>query len=67
MNNEAIEKTKAFQELDVVTKIIYRKSAMMNEVKRELEVAKNIGIEAYNNAYNPRPYKLKVIKELLSI
>lgn len=63
--NQIIENTKAFKELDKVTQTIYRKKAMMDEVKRELQIAKEIGVEKYNDVYNPRPYKLKVIKELL--
>lgn len=63
--NQQIEQTKAFKELDKVTQTIYRKKAMMDEVKREFEIARCIGIENYNERYNPRPYKLKVIKELL--
>ena len=65
MTKQQIENTKAFKELDKVTQTIYRKKAIMDEVKRELQIAKEIGIEKYNDVYNPRPYKLKVIKELL--
>ncbi|CAM4175983.1 MULTISPECIES: hypothetical protein [Flavobacterium] len=67
MTNQIIENTKAFQELAPLTKAIYRQKTMMNRVKSELEIAREIGIEEYNNLYNPRPYTLKVITELLSI
>ena len=43
--NQIIENTKAFKELDSVTQTIYRKKAMMDEVKRELQIAKEIGVE----------------------
>ncbi|MCH4828236.1 MULTISPECIES: hypothetical protein [Flavobacterium] len=66
ITNEQIEQTEAFKELNIVTKVIYSKKAMMNEVKREFEIAKKIGIEQYNYYYNPRPYKLRVITELLN-
>ena len=64
--NQIIENTKAFKELDPVTQSIYRKKAMMDQVKRELEIAKHIGVESYNEVYHPRPYLLKVIKELIA-
>lgn len=67
MTNQIIENTKAFQELTPLTKAIYRQKTMMDRVKRELEIAREIGIEKYNDLYNPRPYLLKVITELLSI
>lgn len=66
MTNQTIENTKAFKELDPVTQTIYRKKPMMDQVKRELEIAKTIGVERYNNVYYPRPYLLKVIKELIT-
>lgn len=66
MDNQIIENTEAFKELDSITKIIYRKKQMMDRVKREIEVAREIGMEKYNYIYTPRPYLLKVIKELLN-
>ena len=65
MNNTTIENTKAFQELDPVTQIVYRKKEMMSRVKSEFQIAKQIGIQRYNETYFPRPYLLKVITELL--
>ena len=65
ITTQIIENTKAFQELSPVTQLIYRKKEMMNKVKQEFQVAKNVGIEAYKGVYHPRPYVLKVIKELL--
>ena len=53
MTNQIIENTKAFQELAPITKAIYRQKTMMNRVKRELEIAREIGIEKYNDLYNP--------------
>ena len=67
ITNQQIESTKAFQELDKVTQIIYRKKVMMNRVKEELQIAKNVGFEQYESVYHPRPYLSKVIKELLEI
>ncbi len=66
MTNTEIENTKAFQSLDKTTQIIYGRKAMMDEVKKEFGIAKEIGVERYNDLYNPRPYKLRVIKELLN-
>ena len=63
---DKIEQTKAYRELSDVFKIIYSKSKMVNEITRELEVAKEIGIDKYNYLYSPRPYKLNVITELLA-
>lgn len=60
-----IENTKAFKELSAVTQLIYRKKAMMDQVKQEFQIAKNVGIESYIKVYHPRPYLLKVIKELI--
>jgi hypothetical protein len=55
--NQQIENTKAFQELDSVTKIIYSRKSMMDQVQRELKIAKTIGIEKYNQLYSPSSYK----------
>lgn len=65
INNKLIESTAAFKELDKVTQNIYSRKNMMDDVKREFQVAKTIGIDAYENTYHPRPYKIKVIRELL--
>lgn len=65
ITTQKIENTKAFQELDKVTKLIYQKKAMMDRVKQEFQVAKNIGFAQYESVYHPRPYIEKVIKELL--
>lgn len=67
ITTQKIEQTKAFQELDKVTKLIYQKKAMMDRVKQEFQVAKNVGFEQYESVYHPRPYISKVIKELLEI
>lgn len=66
ITNEQIQATNAFKSLDKVTKDIYSKKPMMDLIKRELPIAKTIGIEKYNDKYNPRPYVLNVIKELLN-
>ena len=65
ITNNIIENTVAFKQLDKVTKVIYSKKQMMDEVKKEFNIAKTIGIAAYENTYFPRPYKIKVIRELL--
>ena len=67
ITNQIIESTKAFNELERVTQIIYRKKEMMNRVKQEFQIAKNVGIESYKEVYHPRPYLLKVIIELMEI
>lgn len=67
ITTQIIEKTKAFAELDKVTKLIYSKKAMMDRVKQEFQIAKNVGIETYKEHHHPRPYLEKVIKELLEL
>lgn len=66
INNKLIEATAAFQKLDKVTQDIYRKKQMMDNVKREFQVAHTIGLESYLQKYNPDAYKKNVITELLS-
>lgn len=63
---EKILNTQAFKELEKVTQIIYSKQSKMQEIEREYNIAKTIGIEKYNYIYSPGPYKLKVITELLN-
>ena len=67
VTSQQIEATKAFQELSPVTKLIYQKKAMMDEIKREVIIVKNIGLQEYDEVYRPRPYKKKVIIELLEL
>lgn len=67
VTSQQIEETKAFKELEKVTQSIYRRKAMMDKVKQELQIAKNVGYEQYESVYHPRPYVGKVIKELLEI
>ena len=43
INNKLIEATAAFKKLDKVAQAIYRKKQMMDNVKREFQVAKTIG------------------------
>ena len=38
----------------------------INNIKEKIEIAKHIGVEGYNELYHPRPYLLKVIKELIA-
>lgn len=66
INNTIIEGTEAFKELDVVTQQIYKKKKMMDEVRHGFQVAKNVGIEKYDQTFYPRPYLLKVVKELIT-
>jgi hypothetical protein len=40
---------------------------MLDEIKREAQIVNNIGFEAYDKVYNPRPFKKKVIIELLKL
>lgn len=65
MTNDQIKETKAFKELDAVTKLVYQKKEMMARVKSEFGIAKKLGLEKYEKMYFPRPYLLKVITELL--
>lgn len=67
ITSQQIEETKAFQKLSPVAQIIYRRKAMMDKVKQEVQIAKNVGYEQYESVYHPRPYVGKVIKELLEI
>lgn len=67
ITSQQIENTKAFQELEKVTQSIYRRKAMMDKVKQEVQIAKNVGYEQYEAVYHPRPYVAKVIKELLQL
>lgn len=63
---EKILNTEAFKELDSVTQLIYGKQSKIQEIEREYNVAKTIGIQKYNYIYTPGPYKLKVITELIN-
>ena len=67
ITTQQIENTKAFAELDKVTKQIYQKKAMMDKVKQEFQIAKNVGFETYKEHHHPRPYVEKAIKELLEL
>lgn len=67
ITSQQIEETKAFKELEKVTQSIYRRKQMMDRVKQEYQIAKNVGYDQYDAVYHPRPYVGKVIKELLGI
>jgi len=67
ITSQKIEETKAFKELEKVTQSIYRRKQMMDKVKQEFQIAKNVGYDQYDAVYHPRPYVGKVIKELLGI
>ena len=45
ITSQQIEETKAFKELEKVTQSIYRRKAMMDKVKQEVQIAKNVGYE----------------------
>ena len=66
INNKLIEATAAFKKLDKVAQAIYRKKQMMDNVKREFQVAYTIGLESYLQKYNPDAFRKNVITELLS-
>lgn len=67
ISTQQIEASEAFQELSPVTKKIYSRKSMLDEIKREAQIVNNIGFEAYDKVYNPRPFKKKVIIELLKL
>ena len=67
ITSQQIENTEAFKELEKVTQSIYRRKQMMDRVKQEFQIAKNVGYEQYDAVYHPRAYVGKVIKELLGI
>ncbi|WP_329804391.1 hypothetical protein [Flavobacterium facile] len=67
ITTQNIEATKAFKELDKVTKQIYQKKAMMDKVKQEFQIAKNVGLERFKEFHPTRPYIEKAIIELLEL